>query len=251
MANNSYAGTGTSLSSSFYLRNFYTSNRDARTSSKRKSMDNTDLTLADGQALRRAIRQLEKSEFSETDDTNVRSSVLAFIDTYNNTLSSTSSSGDHTLERNMKQLKSLTQEYAKELDKIGITVNDDGTLTSRESLFGSADISKFQKLFSSDSDYMQRTASYAKRIERRSEALGISAKTQELKEIAANKADSQTDDSSIAAIATLSSTSTTVAQIVAASTNLDETDSSIGQNVDIVLQDLVFAFPDTFYLIAY
>ena len=235
MANNTYAGTGTSLSSSFYLRNFYTSNRDARTASKRSNMVNTDLTLADGHALRRAVRQLSKYEFNDTDDTNVRNSVLAFIDTYNNTISSTSNSGDHNLERNMKQLKSLTEGYSKELDKIGITINDDGTLTSRETLFKSADISKFQNLFSSDSDYMQRTTSYAKRIERRSEALGIAAQNQKLKEIAENKTANQTDNSSVAAIATLSASSTDVAQIVAVSTNLNAGNTSVGQNVDVVL----------------
>ena len=32
------AGTGTSLSASYYLRNFYTANRNAVTSSKRKEM---------------------------------------------------------------------------------------------------------------------------------------------------------------------------------------------------------------------
>lgn len=235
MANNTFAGTGTTLSSSYYLRNFYNSNRSARTSSTRKNMDNTELTLADSHALRRAIRQLSDYNFSESDETDVRNSVLAFIETYNNTLSSTSNSDDYNLERNMKQLKSLTDSYSKELNKIGITVNDDGTLTSRESLFNSADISKFKKLFSKDSDYMQRTSSYAKRIERRSEALGLAAKNQELKEIAANKAADQTGDDSVAVIATLSSASTPMAQIVAASTDMDGTDTSIGQNVDIVL----------------
>lgn len=235
MANNTFAGTGTTLSSSYYLRNFYNSNRSARTSSTRKNMDNTELTLADSHALRRAIRQLSDYDFSESDETDVRNSVLAFIETYNNTLSSTSNSDDYNLERNMKQLKSLTDSYSKELNKIGITVNDDGTLTSRESLFNSADISKFKKLFSKDSDYMQRTSSYAKRIERRSEALRLAAKNQELKEIAANKAADQTDDDSVAVIATLSSASTPMAQIVAASTDMDGTDTSIGQNVDVVL----------------
>lgn len=235
MANNSYAGTGTSLSSGFFLRNFYTSNRDAKTSSKRRSMNQTDLTLADGQALRRAIHQLGKSEFSETNDTNVRSSVLAFIDTYNNTISSASDSNDRTLMRNMKHLKSLSQEYSDAFDKIGITVNDDGTLTGRESLLKSAALSKFEKIFSSDSEYMQRTTSYAKRIERRSEALSLSAKTQKLKEITANKTDSQTIDSSIAAIATLSSASTTAAQIVAAGADSGGADRSVGHNINIVL----------------
>ena len=66
--------------------------------------------------------------------------MLAYIQTYNNMLSSAGSSSDRTLERSAKQLKNITSEYSSELDKIGITVNDDGTLTSRTTLFESADL---------------------------------------------------------------------------------------------------------------
>ena len=45
------AGTGTSLSASYYLRNFYTANRNAVTSSKRKEMTGGTLSQADATAL--------------------------------------------------------------------------------------------------------------------------------------------------------------------------------------------------------
>lgn len=227
MSSETYAGTGTSLSSSFYLRNFYNTNRDARTSSKRKGMDNNTLSFADGLALRRAIKQLGNSEYNDDNDTNIRGSVKAFIETFNNTLSSTSASSDHTLERNMKQLKSIASEYADKLDKIGITVNDDGTMTSRDSLFANASLDKFKELFSSDSDFMQRTSACAKRIERRSDALGLAAKNQELQKIAENKT---------AGDATVSTDTTAVAQIVSQSVDLDTLlNTGIGQNVNITL----------------
>lgn len=41
------AGTGTSLSASYYLRNFYTANRNAVTSSKRKEMTGGTLSQAE------------------------------------------------------------------------------------------------------------------------------------------------------------------------------------------------------------
>lgn len=230
MSLETYAGTGTSLSSSFYLRNFYSTNRDARTSSKRKEMDNNTLSLADGYALRRAIKQLGSSEYNEDNDTNIRCSVKAFIETYNNTLSSTSDSSDHTLQRNMKQLKSIASEYADDLDKLGITVNKDGTLTSRDTLFGAASLDKFEDLFSSDSDFMQRTSACAKRIERRSESLGLTAKNQELQKIAANKTRENVIDS------TDTTEPTEVAQIVSQSVDLDTLlNTGIGQNVNITL----------------
>ena len=52
------AGTGTSLSASYYLRNFYTANRNAVTSSKRKEMTGGTLSQADATALHRAAKKL-------------------------------------------------------------------------------------------------------------------------------------------------------------------------------------------------
>lgn len=225
-----YLGTGTTLSSNYYLRNFYQSNRNARTASKRHEMSNTELTLADSHALRKALKKLGSSEFNEDHDTSIRNSVSAYIQTYNNMLSSASTSSDRTLERNAKQLKSITNEYAKELDKIGITVNDDGTLTSRETLLNSADLSKFKKLFSGDSEYMQRTTAYAKRLVRRSEALDVTATQKQLKEIADRKADSST------------TTADTVSDIAAAALAASDSpdlntllNNGIGKNVNVVL----------------
>lgn len=162
-----YAGAGASLSSTYYMRNFYSANRDAF--NNRSSLEQGELSMADGIALRRAVRRLGSFQYDDTDDTNIRNSVLAYIETYNNTLSSLSDATDDSLERYKSQLEALTKEYSDSLDDIGITVNSDGTLTSRESLFKSASISKFESLFSNDSKYMQRASSYAKRIRSRSE----------------------------------------------------------------------------------
>ena len=60
---------------------------------------------------------------------------------------------------------------------MGITVNDDGTLTRRDSLFSTASLSKFEKLFSKDSDFMQRTAACARKIERQSDNLILTEQT--------------------------------------------------------------------------
>ena len=80
------------------------------------------------------------------------------------------------MTQSYKAMKKLTSEYKDSLDKIGITVNKDGTLSSRTSLFANADISKFEKLFSKDADYIQRATAYTKRIERRSDTLDIEEK---------------------------------------------------------------------------
>ena len=177
-ANSTYIGAGTSLSSDFYKRSFYISNRDTATSSKRRNLTGSKLSLADGMALRRAVKKLGSLEFSKEKDADVRNAVSAYIETYNNAITSAADSGDHNLERTQKQMKAIANEYADELDKIGITVNSDGTMTKRDSLFGAASIEKFKKLFSKDSDFMQRTSAYAKRIEHRSETLILTEQNQ-------------------------------------------------------------------------
>ena len=73
----------------------------------------------------------------------IKNSVSAFISTYNNMINSSGASDDRTVKNTQKNLKNLTAEYESQLDKIGITVKDNGTLESRSSLFGSADISVF------------------------------------------------------------------------------------------------------------
>lgn len=88
MSNTAYIGSGTTLSSKYYLRSFYRSNREAGTSSKRREFSGNQLALADGRALRQAVRRLTSSDFSDDQDANTRNSVLAYIQTYNNMLSS-------------------------------------------------------------------------------------------------------------------------------------------------------------------
>ncbi len=171
-----YAGTGESLSSTYYMRRFYRSNANARTATSRRQYSNSELSNADAVALRRAIKALGSFTYDDDHATNIRNSVSAFIDTYNNLLSSAGSSDDRKMTQSYKAMKKLTSEYKDSLDKIGITVNKDGTLSSRTSLFANADISKFEKLFSKDADYIQRATAYTKRIERRSDTLDIEEK---------------------------------------------------------------------------
>ncbi|MDD6305580.1 MAG: hypothetical protein PUA75_01315 [Clostridiales bacterium] len=210
-----YAGTGVSLSSSYYLRRFYSANTDAKTSASRKQYSNTALSNADARALRRAIKSLGSFTYDDDSSTNIRNSVSAFIDTYNNLLDSSGSSEDRRMQQTYKSMKKLTSEYADELDKIGITVSKDGTLKKRTDLFANADISKFEKLFSKDTDYMQRISAYTRRVQKRSETLDIEEKR------AALLKQQQQNTSTLAA-----TTFTTSSGIPAAGT---------GNNVNVVL----------------
>lgn len=164
------SGTGINLSSTFFMRSFYSENRAAFASATRNDYSKTQLSKEDSLALRRAVKKLGTYSFNDVDSTNVRSNVKAFVQTYNNLISSGEDSSNQNISRNTEKLKNLTKEYADALNEVGITVNEDSTMTIRDSsLFADADISKFKSLFSSDSEFMQKSNAYAKKINQYSE----------------------------------------------------------------------------------
>lgn len=158
--------TATSLSESYYLRRFYKSNRDAATGSKRGEISKGNLSQADAQALRSAVRALRNFDLEDdTDDgSNIYASVSAFLKTYNNALDSSNTSGNYSLQRYAKQLKNLAKEYADELKDIGITVKSDGTLEKNDNLLKSADVSDIRALFGKDAEFAAKSSNYAKHI---------------------------------------------------------------------------------------
>lgn len=239
MAIAAYAGAGTVLGTSYYMRRFYASNADARTSTSRSNLSNSTLTGADAHALRRAIRSLGSFTYNDDNEDNIKNSVSAFISTYNNMISSSNASSDRTIKNTQKSLKNLTSEYASQLDKIGITVKDNGTLETRSSLFGSADISKFESLFSTDSEYMQRVTSYAKRLENRSNALTqieyneALAKRNEKKQASSSVSDGTAGSADTGSAAT---NALNIASVTPVTADLDTLlNTGIGSNVNVIL----------------
>ena len=67
--------------------------------------------------------------------------VSAFIDDYNNLVEETEDSNTSSIARVSAQMISLTNAYEKQLDKIGITVNKDDTLSIDKDAFLEADMS--------------------------------------------------------------------------------------------------------------
>lgn len=110
MANTAYVGAGTTLGTSYYMRRFYASNADARTTTSRSNLTNSTLTGADSHALRRAIRSLGSFTYDDDNETNIKNSVSAFISTYNNMINSSGASDDRTVKNTQKSLKNLTAE---------------------------------------------------------------------------------------------------------------------------------------------
>ena len=144
--------SGLTLSTDYFMRNFYKSNRTVSKKNGRSNFSKIELSYEDSRALSRA-------DIGET----MKSKIEAFVNTYNNALE-TGDSNDYDTNRYLRQLKTLSRKHSDELNDIGITVEKDGTLTINEDLLKMADNSKVRKVFSSDNDFSQKSLRIAKKL---------------------------------------------------------------------------------------
>ncbi len=146
--------SATSLSSTYYLRNFYTNNRNAMKASTRSNFSKTELAYDDSLALHRAAKKLKNYKYSDDENSdNISGTIMAFVSTYNNSLDSANSSNSSSMKRYAKQLKKLATKYSDEFEDIGITVNKDGSLKANETLVKKADTIKVKKIFGQDNGF--------------------------------------------------------------------------------------------------
>lgn len=61
--------SATNLSATYFMRNFYSNNRDAMKSSKRKEYSITELAYDDSTALHRAAKKLKNYKYSDDENT--------------------------------------------------------------------------------------------------------------------------------------------------------------------------------------
>lgn len=140
-------------------------------SSGRTNYSNVELSYEDSRALNRAAKRLSKSDYgSDTDEKDddlsetSRAAIEAFVDTYNNTITSGKSSSDYETKRYVKQLNTLSKKHADELSDLGITINSDGTLDLNKDLLKTASNSKARKVLSSDQEYPQKLVKLSRRM---------------------------------------------------------------------------------------
>ncbi len=165
--------SGISLSTDYFMRNFYANNRNAMKTTGRKEYSDIELSYEDSLALSRAAKRLLRSEYKkdssqDKDDDNIddttKASVEAFVKTYNNAIDSGKKSSDYDTKRYLKQIKNLTKKHADELEDLGISIESDGTLTVNDNLLKCADRSKAKKLFSSDEEYSKKVLKLSKKF---------------------------------------------------------------------------------------
>ena len=162
--------SGVSLSTNYFLNNFYENNRSVSKSSGRSDYTKLELSYEDSRALTRAAKRLLKNDYgSDTDEKDTaisdttRSALTAFVDTYNNTVDSSKTSTDHDTKYQLKKMKAYLHKYSGELEHIGISMESDGKLKINEDLLKTAKNSKVRKIFSSDQEFSKKFLNLSKK----------------------------------------------------------------------------------------
>ena len=156
--------SGISLTSDFFMKNFYKYNRTAFKTSTRKDYNKTELSYEDSRALKRAAQKLLSFDYEEDENSeNMVNTIKAFAETYNNAISSTNSKDADTYRQN-RQLKALSKKYANELKDIGITIKEDGSFEVSENILKASSSKEIKKVFSKDSDYVNKLKTIARRM---------------------------------------------------------------------------------------
>ena len=161
----SVVSSATSLTNTYYLRNFYSNNRAAFATSTRRNYSSVELSYEDSLALHNAARRLQKYSYDSNENgSNIYSSIVATVDTYNNAMNSGKENGSQTVTRYTKQLKALSSKYSKELKAIGITVNSDGSLKANENLIKSSSLDDIKAAFGKDSGFTKQLERISKKM---------------------------------------------------------------------------------------
>ncbi|MCR5417077.1 MAG: hypothetical protein K6E79_09800 [Pseudobutyrivibrio sp.] len=157
------------ITNSLSLRLYYGSYSKLAKGSTRNDVTTGTLSFADSRALRNAIRKLQDFDFQEATDTQIQEKLNAFASAMNNTLSSAKSYGtnDTSVKNAVNKIKTLNNEYASDLKKIGITVNKDGTMSVYENAATNYSAKRFDNFFDKDSSYLNSIYDAAKRINRK------------------------------------------------------------------------------------
>lgn len=162
--------SGVSLSTNYFLNNFYENNRSVSKSSGRSDYTKLELSYEDSRALTRAAKRLLKNDYgSDTDEKDTaisdttRSALTAFVDTYNNTVDSSKTSTDHDTKYQLKKMKAYLHKYSDELEHIGISMESDGKLKINEDLLKTAKNSKVREIFSSDQEFSKKFLNLSKK----------------------------------------------------------------------------------------
>lgn len=107
------------------------------------------------------LKKGKDSVFEKEDKDAAYDAVSGFVKNYNETVKAAGSVSNKSVAGRLSGLTGNTGIYAKKLSEIGITVNDDKTLSIDKEAFQKADLSKAQELFEGNGSFGYRTSAQA------------------------------------------------------------------------------------------
>ena len=99
----------------------------------------------------------KETTVKEYDMKAIKDAVNSFIKEYNNTIEVASETDNHSVLRSTLNLTKQTAAYAKTLDKIGITIKDDNTLSIDEAKFEASEMSYIKSVFNGNQSFASKT----------------------------------------------------------------------------------------------
>ncbi len=121
-------------------------------------------------AVSESVKKLE-SAFAENEETGeidydaAYSAAESFVKSYNDFVSGIGSSGDSTVSNKDSFVTGMTNAYTTRLDKVGISVGSDGTLSIDKEAFNSASASQLDKIFGKEDSFASFMGEQAKQLE--------------------------------------------------------------------------------------
>lgn len=121
-------------------------------------------------AVSQSVSKLEAA-FSENEETGeidydaAYSAAENFVKSYNDFVSGIASSGDSTVSNKDSFVANMTNAYTTRLDKVGISIGSDGTLSIDKEAFNSATASQLDKVFGKDDSFASFMGQQAKQLE--------------------------------------------------------------------------------------
>ena len=159
-----------------YYRSFYSGYETARNEDQRSALSKGSLVQADSSALKKAAKTFSTLYSSENlSGKDILQAILAFGDTYNNALESSSDTGVTRVSQLSKKLKSLSSKQKKDMAEIGISVKQSGKLSIDKEKLSSASANKVKKIFGNDSEFLKELKKYASSLKGESSTIDLQA----------------------------------------------------------------------------
>lgn len=158
----------------YLLRNCYSSNRSARKTVTRSSLNSDDLIKADSDALKKVSKNLRDMEYTTDNGVGIYNNIKVFVQSYNNLIESTGKTTSSELSRLEKKLTKFVKANKDELEELGINLASSGKLNLKEETLLECKPNKIGKVFSADSDFTKTISKHATSINRFMKTLSMS-----------------------------------------------------------------------------